>query len=82
MVFIDDSYESWGYEGKWPSFLQHFHSVKVLRVEHEDVFAISRTPRPNHGESVIPDLLPILEEIEIRLGWAQCFHKTPSRANL
>ncbi|KAH9990665.1 hypothetical protein BJV74DRAFT_885023 [Russula compacta] len=65
MVFIDDSYEIWDYEFKLPSFLRYFRSVKVLRVELKEVFAIARTLQPNHGESVIPDLLLMLEEMEI-----------------
>ena len=59
-----------------PSFLRNFRSVKVLRLEHEDVFAIARTLQPD-GESVVPDLLPMLEKIEIRVRSHRGFFENP-----
>ena len=47
-----------------PSFLQHFRSVKVLRVKHYDVPNLANTLQPD-GEPIL-DVLPMLEEINIR----------------
>ncbi|KAH9978404.1 hypothetical protein BJV74DRAFT_138626 [Russula compacta] len=64
MVFLTDSYELRDDDTPWPSFLQHFRRVKVLRVEYEeDVFAIADTLQMD--DEPIPDLLPMLEEVEI-----------------
>ncbi|KAH9990636.1 hypothetical protein BJV74DRAFT_421172 [Russula compacta] len=76
MVSIGDSHEIWDDDVLLPSFLRHFRSVKVLRVEDEAVFAIARALRPD-GESVFPDLLPMLEEIEIRVRWSGGFPESP-----
>ena len=63
MVFLTDFYEMWDNDTPWRNFLQHFRKVKVLRVELEDVFAIADTLQMD--DEPIPDLLPMLEEVEI-----------------
>ncbi|KAH9978405.1 hypothetical protein BJV74DRAFT_953400 [Russula compacta] len=79
MVFIGDSYEIWDDDVSLLGFLRHFRSVKVLRVEHEDInlLAIARILQPD-DDSVL-DLLPMLEEIEIRVMW-DILSETPSQS--
>ena len=67
MVTIFDlhKYKSlWDDDIPLPNFLQRFRSVKVLRVEHGVVLDIAKTLQPD--DEPILDVLPMLEEIEIR----------------
>ena len=64
MIFLTDC-EAWDDDTPWASFLQHFRKVKVLRAELEDVFAIANTLQIQIDDEPIPDLLPMLEEVEI-----------------
>ena len=65
IVFTVNSYQPWLHDTtSWHSFLQHFRSVKVLRVEHENIAKIAGTllpDQPAHG------CFPMLKEIEIRM---------------
>ena len=69
IVFIDDYYDWWDGGTRWPAFLQHFHNVKVLRLEHEEVFDLADTMQLD--DEPILNFLPMLEEIEIHLRWAE-----------
>ena len=77
MVFIPASYKLWDDNILSSSFLRHFRSVKVLRVEHEDVLAIARILQPDDVSAL--DLLPMLEEIEIRAMW-DILSESPSQS--
>ena len=69
IVFTTDTYPARNHTILWRSFLQQFHNVKILRVEHTDVVDITHTLLPDDETTV--DFLPMLEEIEMRTYFPQ-----------
>ena len=68
VIFTADSDPPWLRETTaWHRFLQHFRSVKVLRVEHKNMAEIAGSLLPN--DHPIHAFFPMLEEIDIRTGW-------------
>ena len=64
IIFTTDSYPVWNDAIPWHRFLQQFHSVKILSVEHVDMVDITHTILPD--DEITADFLPMLGEIEIR----------------
>jgi hypothetical protein len=54
----------------WREFLELFHNVKVLRLQHNVMFEIAHSLQQDQGESA--PVLPSLEEIELTMRfWNQ-----------